>query len=43
MMVANTFFVFIYDLCVSYPVIAVGKVDSPPSSAICVPLQWLVE
>ncbi len=41
--VAKTFFVFIYDLFVLYPVIVVAKVDSPPSSAIFVPLTWLVE
>ena len=41
--VANTFFVFINDLFVSYPVIVVAKVDSPPYGAIFVPLPLLVE
>ena len=41
--VVSTFVVFIYDLCVSNPVIVDAKVNSLPSSAIFVPLTWLVE
>ena len=41
--IAISFVVFIYDLCVSNPIIVDAKVNSPPSSAIFVPLTWLVE
>jgi hypothetical protein len=39
--VVSTIFVFIYDLCVSNPILVDAEVNSPPFSAIFVPFTWI--